>query len=268
MNKKYNNGDIIYGFEILFRYKEKNEDGSLVDRTVLKCQKCGGTIVRSKCFEAAIKRAKCDCKNKSKQVKHHEKIVWNGQLYIKSDFARLHNISERTLHDRLNMGLTPDEAIQKSWIKQCRLCGKDFETGRLNKRFCSDECSMRYNKPLVEPRKITCVICGKDFYSKASKVMTCSDHCRRQRTTQLRNRRYRHLQKIGKFDESVTLENVFKKYNGICQICGKALSFDASVTGDEYPSVDHIIPLSKGGTHEWDNVQLLCRKCNYIKRDK
>ena len=30
--------------------------------------------------------------------------------------------------------------------------------------------------------------------------------------------------------------------------------------------VDHIVPLTRGGTHTWDNVQLLCRTCNASKR--
>lgn len=31
------------------------------------------------------------------------------------------------------------------------------------------------------------------------------------------------------------------------------------------PELDHVMPLSKGGTHSMDNVQLLCRKCNQRK---
>jgi endogenous inhibitor of DNA gyrase (YacG/DUF329 family) len=34
---------------------------------------------------------------------------------------------------------------------------------------------------------------------------------------------------------------------------------------DNAPELDHIIPLSLGGTHTKSNTQLLCRKCNRIK---
>ena len=35
-----------------------------------------------------------------------------------------------------------------------------------------------------------------------------------------------------------------------------------------YPTIDHIIPLSKGGTHTWNNVQLAHMCCNAGKCDK
>ena len=38
--------------------------------------------------------------------------------------------------------------------------------------------------------------------------------------------------------------------------------------GRHYPTLDHIIPLSKGGSHTWDNVQLAHMGCNAGKCDK
>lgn len=32
--------------------------------------------------------------------------------------------------------------------------------------------------------------------------------------------------------------------------------------------IDHIYPYSKGGTHDRENLQCLCRKCNSKKRDQ
>ena len=36
---------------------------------------------------------------------------------------------------------------------------------------------------------------------------------------------------------------------------------------DRQATVDHIIPLSKGGAEDFTNLQLLCRKCNVEKGD-
>ncbi|MBN1690433.1 MAG: HNH endonuclease [Dehalococcoidia bacterium] len=58
----------------------------------------------------------------------------------------------------------------------------------------------------------------------------------------------------------------------ICQICGEKLT-RLNEHGIEFPdparmAVDHIHPYSKGGETKLDNLQLLCRPCNYKKRDK
>ena len=48
---------------------------------------------------------------------------------------------------------------------------------------------------------------------------------------------------------------------GICPKCGKM--FDI-----EEMEGDHIVPWSKGGKTIPDNLQMLCKRCNGLKRDK
>lgn len=50
---------------------------------------------------------------------------------------------------------------------------------------------------------------------------------------------------------------VFARDHGRCQYCGKTAE-----------SIDHVIPRSKGGGHEWENVVACCRKCNTYKSDR
>jgi len=73
------------------------------------------------------------------------------------------------------------------------------------------------------------------------------------------------------FDKSITIEKLILKYNGICQICGEPIDKKDIKNGHirrNYPTLDHIVPLSKGGTHTWDNVQLCHMKCNSKKCDR
>lgn len=83
-------------------------------------------------------------------------------------------------------------------------------------------------------------------------------------------RRLSNYGKTEEYDESVTLKMVRKKYFDVCQICG-CLVDDTDTKdgyiGRLYPTIDHIIPLSKGGSHTWDNVQLAHLSCNAGKRD-
>ena len=73
------------------------------------------------------------------------------------------------------------------------------------------------------------------------------------------------------FDKSITLAKVRAKFNDICQICGKPVNEKDILNGHirrYYPTLDHIIPISKGGSHTWDNVQLAHMCCNAGKCDK
>ena len=73
------------------------------------------------------------------------------------------------------------------------------------------------------------------------------------------------------YDEGVTLKRVREKYKDVCQICGLLVD-DTDIKDGHikrmYPTVDHIIPLSKGGSHTWDNVRLAHMACNAGKCDK
>ena len=52
---------------------------------------------------------------------------------------------------------------------------------------------------------------------------------------------------------------VFERDNYRCQSCGK------SSTQTEL-SIDHIIPLARGGSNDISNLQTLCQKCNKKKK--
>ena len=47
----------------------------------------------------------------------------------------------------------------------------------------------------------------------------------------------------------------------VVPICGKQVTKTRSNT-DRAPSIDHLIPVSDGGAHTWDNVALAHRTCN------
>lgn len=67
-------------------------------------------------------------------------------------------------------------------------------------------------------------------------------------------------------------ENARKKIlatQTICGICGKPVDFSYRYPHPMSPTVDHIIPVSKGGhPSDLDNLQLAHRCCNREKSDK
>lgn len=110
-----------------------------------------------------------------------------------------------------------------------------------------------------------CSVCGDWFTAKSTTQVCCSPECSRKRD----NAQHEHRNaRNGKPDTSITLSRLYRRDGGVCRACGKELSFDKDPNDPEYPSIDHIIPLSKGGLHQWDNVQLMCRRCNWEKGDR
>ena len=56
-------------------------------------------------------------------------------------------------------------------------------------------------------------------------------------------------------------QNIFLRDEHTCQYCYKKFS-------DKKLTIDHVVPLSKGGKHEWTNVVTACSVCNNRKGDK
>jgi 5-methylcytosine-specific restriction endonuclease McrA len=76
--------------------------------------------------------------------------------------------------------------------------------------------------------------------------------------------------KYGNKYEPISRMIVYRKHQYICTLCGVKC---VHTNKDNYnqsnaATLDHIIPKSKGGSHTYDNVTLLCRSCNIMKSDK
>lgn len=195
-------------------------------------------------------------------------------------------------------------SLKKIRKRQCKICGKEFVLDHryINQICCSTNCQRKhlsnYYKELykdlyknkLEKQKLyqqlknklnklkqryndvqnklqhikQCNECNKLFYAKNTNIKYCSKKCR----NKVYNRKHdKRIYRNGKPDLSITLTKLYMRDNGVCQLCGKHIDFDCYSNSDYYPSIDHIKPISKGGLHNWDNVQLTCRKCNSIKRD-
>lgn len=113
-----------------------------------------------------------------------------------------------------------------------------------------------------------CKECGNTFKGERAGLCYCSDECRRKHSNRYHeiNRRGK-IKKNGTVDYSISLQRLVKRDKYICHICGKTVDMAADTNASTYGSIDHVIPISKGGTHTWDNVMLAHRDCNTAKRD-
>lgn len=55
--------------------------------------------------------------------------------------------------------------------------------------------------------------------------------------------------------------NLYESANHNCRICGKPLAYNEM-------TIDHIVPLSRGGKNTYDNLRCVCEDCNKIKGNR
>lgn len=174
-------------------------------------------------------------------------------------FQYKRKVSECKLHEA--------EAEQ---IKRCSYCGKEF-MGR-KRRCCSDKCNVSYyRRKRVNKRisiKCKCKYCGAYYepsYGDKRRV-GCSGKCTKKYNEQVRKDRERANKYRGAF-EKIERPIVYERDGWVCQICGAPTHKTYNNKDMLSPTLDHIIPVSKGGAHVYDNVQCAHLLCNIRKSD-
>lgn len=118
-------------------------------------------------------------------------------------------------------------------------------------------------------REGKCVVCGKAFTTYNPAQKTCCSECGKKLSYARSQKRIPKAQMI---DKDITLEALYRRDSGVCYLCGGQCDWsDKDVkqnrVGKSYPSIDHIIPVSRGGLHAWNNVRLAHFGCNVEKAD-
>jgi len=66
----------------------------------------------------------------------------------------------------------------------------------------------------------------------------------------------------------ITVRALRKRDGELCCYCGNAMTFVPARRGQFLPlkaTLEHVVPLSAGGSHDWSNVMLACWQCNLDK---
>ncbi len=173
-------------------------------------------------------------------------------------------------------------------VIKCVVCGKEKIVGSFNNISDCCYCKREQAKQEKELSKYkTCVVCGVTFKPARSTAKYCSEACSKKAYNERHIEEIRERHRInkrlrearikgnGKIDYSITLVKLIERDNHVCCLCGREVNEndyiyigDIFIAGNDYPSIDHIKPLSKGGLHQWNNVQLAHRLCNSMKCDK
>lgn len=119
------------------------------------------------------------------------------------------------------------------------------------------------------PRTVECMACNVAFeLTPPAKQKMCGE-CRKASIKRGR-KRAKHVRRArmkGCYAESFDRQVVFERDGWMCMICNQPCDKMASVPHPLAATLDHIVPLAKGGPHTMQNTQCAHFKCNYEKAD-
>lgn len=128
-----------------------------------------------------------------------------------------------------------------AWVKTCYTCGSQYEPVRHRKSsrensYCSEACRHK-GKRLTHPKR---------------------ERDRR------RDRYYRKRAATASPDR-VTSTALRARDGDHCYLCEEPIDFDLSWPAPHSPSLDHVVPLSRGGAHSLQNTAMAHLVCNLRK---
>ena len=196
---------------------------------------------------------------------------------------------------RANRDGKPPLNTTKREQRKCVICGAGFiaewKQG-VGPNKCGDAChgaartiasrrSYKRDRPLRRsgheyddsgvPIKTTtqeCVECENSFtvtWTRRPRT-TCGDECANRRRSRASARRAAERRQLL---ASATIEDVdpyavFERDDWRCYLCGRKVVASVVYRPDR-ATVDHVVPIAKGGAHSYDNVRTACNRCNSRK---
>jgi HNH endonuclease len=156
-------------------------------------------------------------------------------------------------------------------------CGKAHRARGL----CSTHYNHKYQPNRHAATQTACTVCGKPIARPASSVRrpACSVQCRAViefghatgvpsgydwKTFAARRARDAGATVVHPFDR----ETVFERDNWTCYLCSLPVLQGVSAFDPNSATVDHVIPLSRGGEHSVRNARTAHLRCNSAKQDR
>jgi hypothetical protein len=166
--------------------------------------------------------------------------------------------------------------------RRCRWCGEPVDGAR---QFCNDTCLHESRR---QARQVSCAHCGQQYARETGNQKYCSTRCRSRRARELFKERYpdepprkakwtntrkaawqarRELKKAAQAGTAFTPAEIFEHDEWMCGCCGEPIDPQIQWPDKRCATVDHVIPLARGGEHSRDNVQAAHLSCNVAKSD-
>lgn len=239
---------------------------------MITCEGCGALTPKG--TRGPTKRF---CSTKCRQSSNRKHPLLTHCIQCKKPLEQNKNNTRRSCsrvcRDRLR---AEKQKALRQRDSQCERCQTPFTTGKKSQRYCSAECRQAVYKdnytytPRTEPKILTCGWCGEDVvvapnFTSGRKY---HDNCK----IEARRARYRiktvRRQSLTVNPSRLAADEVVRVYGSDCHICQEPIDLGLPRTHKQGLTVDHVIPLSKGGTDTINNMKPAHWLCNIKKGNK
>lgn len=165
----------------------------------------------------------------------------------------------------------------------CELCDEAFIGRDAKARYCSQRCRQARKHTRIWIKD--CEGCGAvvafrrpngkwcQSCKAASRLAYWTSEKERERTRRKNRQRRLSARRGAEIAGRYTLAEVVAKSSGSCHLCGDPVDMSLKCPDPQSPTIDHLVPLSKGGPDVLGNVMLAHRWCNtsrgakYLERE-
>lgn len=184
----------------------------------------------------------------------------------------------------------------KAQDRECFVCGESFEVTKHRKVCCTPECTRRHKSERGKRNRIanlperSCGLCQEPIPSTVKRdAKFCSVTCQQANWYRVNDDRLkksarewargnpdsrrshharRRARKFAVPYEDLSVTDVFERDGWVCWLCGDPIDRAAVSPHPLSASLDHVVPLSRGGHHVMSNVAAAHLRCNCIKKDR
>ena len=258
----------ILGVAFLQRYSNIRRRERIVLDTSIKIKKL--KELNSQYIFSPVKRQYV-LNNRVSSLRYFNSYIRNGMLMsaIQYNWAEITSIVERVQNNRLNK-VKYDEQWEE--IQKGSVCLDDICTLIPGNEYVAIEKKL-LKKLHLSPAISTLISINVSYSSPAGR-----NHYNRKQIVSYDNLYQLYRQTLEQTQASSLKQaqyqaerakmspslryNILRRDGFRCQLCGATAQDGAKL------HVDHIIPISKGGKTEWNNLRTLCDRCNIGKSNK
>lgn len=149
--------------------------------------------------------------------------------------------------------------------RECRECGNAFKPRRIDGVYCSRRCYLVGNakRPEFVPERRTCHECGQAYKAWRHDQRFCEPRC----AHAFHGRARMNKARTGKAALYVDRE-IFERDGWVCWLCEERVDPTLPRRNRRGATIDHVVPLARGGADTPDNVRLAHWECNHDKHTR